>query len=190
MKRSTTDSFILTLKLNTSSDDEAVLCHRMECGRAIYNALVRHAIKAVASLRQDKAYQDALSRCLADKKDKPAVKKLSDIRESYGLTEFAFHQYVKTLQKCYAADIDSLTAQKIASRVWDAVWNVLFGKGRKLHFCKYGNFMSLEGKNNASGIRGFIGMGLLSSRRCAKVITMPGNLWLIVLNTAGSFGSR
>ena len=114
MKRSTTDSFILTLKLNTSSDDEAVLCHRMECGRAIYNALVRHAIKAVASLRQDKAYQDALSRRLADKKDKPAVKKLSDIRESYGLTEFAFHQYVKTLQKRYAADIDSLTAQKIA----------------------------------------------------------------------------
>ena len=153
MKRSTTDSFILTLKLNTSSDDEAVLWHRMECGRAMYNALIRHAIKAITSLRQDKAYRDVLSRRLADKKDKQAVKELSDIREAYGLTEFAFHQYVKTLQKRYAADIDSLTAQKIASRVWDAVWNVLFGKGRKLHFCKYGNFMSLEGKNNASGIR-------------------------------------
>ena len=153
MKRSTTDSFILTLKLNTSVYDEAVLWRRMECGRVIYNALVRHAIKAIASLRQDKTYRDALSRCLADKKDKPAVKKLSDIREAYGLTEFSFHQYVKPLQKRYAADIDSLTAQKIASRVWDAVRDVLFGKGRKLHFCKYGNFMSLEGKNNASGIR-------------------------------------
>ena len=142
MKRSTTDSFILTLKLNTSSD-----------GRAIYNALIRHAIKAVASLGQDKAYRDALSRRLADKKDKQAVKELSDIREAYGLTEFAFHQYVKLLQKRYAADIDSLTAQKIASRVWNAVRNVLFGKGWKLHFYKYGNFMSLEGKNNVSGIR-------------------------------------
>ena len=50
MKRSTTDSFILTLKLNTSSDDEAVLWHRMECGRAMYNALIRHAIKGSAML--------------------------------------------------------------------------------------------------------------------------------------------
>ena len=99
MKRSTTDSFILTLKLNTSSDDEAVLWHRMECGRAMYNALIRHAIKAITSLRQDKAYRDALSRRLADKKDKQAVKELSDIREAYGLTEFAFHQYVKTAAK-------------------------------------------------------------------------------------------
>ena len=121
MKRSTTDSFILTLKLNTSANDEAALWHRMECGRAMYNALIRHAIKAVASLRQDKAYRDALSRRLADKKDKQAVKELSDIREAHGLTEFAFHQYVKLLQKRYAADIDSLTAQKIASRVWNAV---------------------------------------------------------------------
>ena len=138
MKRSTTDSFILTLKLNTSSNDEAVLWHRMECGRAMYNALIRHAIKAITSLRQDKAYRDALSRRLADKKDKQAVKELSDIREAYGLTEFAFHQYVKLLQKRYAADIDSLTAQKIASRVWDAVRNVLFGKGWKLHFANTG----------------------------------------------------
>ena len=99
MKRSTTDSFILTLKLNTSANDEAALWHRMECGRAMYTALIRHAIKAVASLRQDKAYRDALSRRLADKKDKQAVKELSDIREAHGLTEFAFHQYVKLLQK-------------------------------------------------------------------------------------------
>ena len=153
MKRSTTDSFILTLKLNTSVYDEAVLWRRMECGRAVYNALIRHAIKAITSLRQDKAYRDALNRRLADKKDKQAVKELSDIREAYGLTEFTFHQYVKLLQKRYAADIDSLAAQKIASRVWAAVADVLFDKGKKLHFCKYGNFMSLEGKNNASGIR-------------------------------------
>ncbi len=49
--------------------------------------------------------------------------------------------------------IDSLTTQKIATAVWQSVETVLYRKGRSVHFQKLEQLCSLEGKNNASGIR-------------------------------------
>lgn len=37
--------------------------------------------------------------------------------------------------------------------MWKATASVLYGKGRRLHFKKYGQLRSLEGKSNTSGIR-------------------------------------
>ena len=153
MKRSVTPSFVLTLKLNTSKDDERILMKRFFYGWKIYNVLVRHVSKAAHSMRQDAKYRDAMRRYLENKKASDIKKELSDIREQYGLSEYALHKFVKLQQKRYAADIDSLTAQKIASHVWQAVQDVLFDSGRAVHFQKWMEFHSLEGKNNQSGIR-------------------------------------
>ena len=153
MKRSATPSFVLTLKLNTSKDDERILMKRFFCGWKIYNVLVRHVRKALSSMRQDAKYRDAMRRYLENKKASDIKKELSDIREQYGLSEYALHKYVKLQQKRYATDIDSLTAQKIASHVWQAAQDVLFDSGKAVHFQKWVEFHSLEGKNNQSGIR-------------------------------------
>ena len=153
MKRSATPSFVLTLKLNTSREDEWILMRRFFSGWKIYNVLVRHVRKAINSMRQDPNYRDAMNRYHEDKKSKAVKKELGDIREQYGLTEYALHKYVKLQQKRYAADIDSLTAQKIATHVWQAAQDVLFDSGKRICFRKWQNFCSLEGKNNQSGIR-------------------------------------
>ena len=153
MKRSATPSFVLTLKLNTSKDDERILMKRFFYGWKIYNVLVRHVSKAAHSMRQDAKYRDAMRRYLENKKASDIKKELSDIREQYRLSEYALHKFVKLQQKRYAADIDSLTAQKIASHVWQAVQDVLFDAGGKISFRKWQDFCSLEGKNNQSGIR-------------------------------------
>ena len=49
--------------------------------------------------------------------------------------------------------LDSLTAQKLASRAFTAVKEYQFGKRGKPRFKRYGWMSSLEGKNNASGIK-------------------------------------
>src|SRR3954451_17279096 len=49
--------------------------------------------------------------------------------------------------------MDSATGQKIASAAWDAVEDLLYGKGKQLHFKKFGQMDSVEGKSNQSGIR-------------------------------------
>ncbi len=70
-------------------------------------------------------------------------------------TEYHIHNYVGILRNsCWIGDhIDSLTAQKIATRAFDAVSDYEFGKHGKPRFKRRGWMSSLEGKNNKSGIR-------------------------------------
>ncbi len=49
--------------------------------------------------------------------------------------------------------IDALTANKLASRAFNAVNLTVVGKAKKVRFKRYGEITSLEGKDNSSGIR-------------------------------------
>lgn len=57
------------------------------------------------------------------------------------------------MQKHFSDNIDSHTAQKIASSLWKAYYKLFYGNSKKIHYKKYGNLNSLEGKSNKSGIR-------------------------------------
>lgn len=157
MKRASTPSFVLTLKLNTSASDDAALAYRFLCGVRMYNVLVKHCRKQLSMLEEDKTYR----RLLAKRKDaglskaeKNAINQtLSDIRMEYGLSMYQLEDYAKLQQHRYHKHIDSLTAQKIADSVWRSVEKYLFGNGHTVHFCRQDDFLSFEGKNNVSGIR-------------------------------------
>ena len=56
------------------------------------------------------------------------------------------------MQKHFKNNIDSFTAQKIATRCFNAFKNVLH-KCNKVYFKKYGEMDSIEGKSNNTGIR-------------------------------------
>ena len=45
-----TESFVLTLKLNTSPEQDQWLSHAFWCGQQIYNVLVRHCRKQLRKL--------------------------------------------------------------------------------------------------------------------------------------------
>ena len=88
------------------------------------------------------------------KKDKNRInQELADIRRGYGLSEYQLHAYVSVQQRRYKKFIDSDVAQKIASSVWRSVEKYLFDNGKCIHFRKYDEFESMEGKKNTSGMR-------------------------------------
>lgn len=149
-------TFTLTLKLNTSPADVRILEERFFHGFRMYNRLVRHARKALSGLRQDKRYRTALKAYL-EETDVGQKKKLSmefsALRQEYGLSESQFHGWIAVQQRKEKRFIDSFTAQKLASRAWTAVEAVLFRKGRSIHFVKLMDFVSMEGKSAASGMR-------------------------------------
>ena len=162
MKRSGSPSFILTLKLNTSPDDEKILSDRFFCAFLMKNRLIRHARKRLSSMRQDPEYRNMMKKRhdLADKNDRDSKKLLADvnldlkdIRLRYGLSEYQFHEWIRLQQHLYAVEIDSFTAQKVATSVWQSVETVLFRKGKSIRFQRLEALSSLEGKNNAAGIR-------------------------------------
>ncbi len=60
MKKSTTDSFILELKLQASREDLKFLDRVFYYGFRLYNTMVKHAIKQISKLRKDPQYQEAI----------------------------------------------------------------------------------------------------------------------------------
>ena len=157
MKRTSTPSFVLTLKLNTSASDDAALAYRFLCGVRMYNVLVKHCRKQLSVLEEDKTYRRLLAERMnagLSKTEKNAINQsLAGIRMDYGLSMYQLEDYAKLQQHRYKKHVDSLTAQKIAGSVWRAVEKYLFGSGQTVHFCRQDDFLSFEGKNNVSGIR-------------------------------------
>ncbi|WP_319995391.1 hypothetical protein [Trichococcus shcherbakoviae] len=69
------------------------------------------------------------------------------------MTEYALHAYIGRMREAYKKHINSFTAQEIASVVWTNASSLLYVKGKKVCFKKFGQLESLEGKSNATGMR-------------------------------------
>lgn len=72
----------------------------------------------------------------------------------FRLSEYSLHEDIAVMQKVFKKNIDSFTAQKIASNIWKAFHKLLYGNEKTVHFKKYSNGLNfLEGKSNGTGIR-------------------------------------
>lgn len=147
-------NFIVLFPLKVEKYQEDILDKRFEIGRRIYNSLVNVTQKRYKEMIKTKKYRNLLSSLSGDKrKDKPIWKEISDIRKEYGLTEYSFHEDVRQMQKHFKDNIDSFTAQKIATTLWKSYDKLFFGNGKRVYFKRYGELNSLEGKSNKTGIR-------------------------------------
>ena len=147
-------NFIVEFPLKTEKYQENVLNKRFEIGRKIYNSLVNVTQKRYKEMIKTKKYRTLLSSLTGNKKcDKEIWKQINDIRKQYGMSEYSFHEDVKKIQKHFKDNIDSFTAQKIATTLWKSYDKLFFGNGTRVYFKRYGELNSLEGKSNKTGIR-------------------------------------
>lgn len=147
-------NFTVQFLLKTEKYQEDILNKRFEIGRQIYNSLVNVTKKRYKEMTKTKKYRNIMLQFTGNKKeDKNIWKQVNDIRDQYCMSEYSFHNDVKKMQKHFSNNIDSNTAQKIASNLWKAYEKLFYGNGGKIHYRKYGDFNSLEGKSNKSGIR-------------------------------------
>ena len=147
-------NFIVEFPLKTEKYQEDILNKRFEIGRHIYNSLVNVTQKRYKEMIKTKKYRTLLSSLTGNKKsDKEIWKQINDIRKQYGMSEYSFHEDVKQMQKYFKSNIDSFTAQKIATELWKSYDKLFYGNGKKVYYKKYGEFNSLEGKSNTTGIR-------------------------------------
>jgi hypothetical protein len=147
-------NFIVQFPLKTEKYQEDILDKRFEIGRKIYNSLVNVTQKRYKEMIKTKQYRNLLNSLSNDKtKDKDTWKQINKIRKEFGMSEYSFHEDVKKMQKHFKDNIDSFTAQKIASALWKAYDKLFFGNGDRIHYKKYDSLNSLEGKSNNTGIR-------------------------------------
>jgi hypothetical protein len=145
----TLSNFILTLQLDTQKYQEDILNKRLEIGRNIYNACLKELYRRYDHMKESKEYRKIVKM----DKGKERNKKFNEVNKKYGLTEYSLHEYVKPMQHHFKKNIDSFTAQKIATRCFKAFQNLIFHKSSKVYFEKYGKMNSVEGKSNKTGIR-------------------------------------
>ena len=146
--------FTVQFPLKTEKYQEDILDKRFEIGVQIYNSLVNITQKRYKEMIKTNRYRSLISQLSGDKtKDKPIWEQINEIRKQFGMTRFSFYKDVQRLQHHFSNNIDSRTAQKVASNLWMAYEKFFYEKGERLHYKQYNSLNSLEGTTNTRGIR-------------------------------------
>lgn len=151
MGKSTTPSFVVSLQLLPSKEDEQELEYRFRAGAHLYNLCVKEARKRAHKLLKDAEYKARRKAYSGTKEERDA---LLEIRAQYGLAgNYSLESYIKEGRKKFAKHLDSDTCAKISLAVWSATAEFLFKDGERIHFKKVRDFRSMESKTNKQGIR-------------------------------------
>ena len=142
-------NFILTLKLDTENFQEDILNKRLEISRNIYNGCLGELYKRYNHMKESNEYRKVLNMT----KGKERNTNFNELNKQYGLTEYSLHNFVKPMQKHFKDNIDSFTAQKIATRCFSAFQKLMLHQSNRVYFKRYGEMNSVEGKSNRAGIR-------------------------------------
>lgn len=175
-RKSTKESkpnFVLTLKLDTEKYQEDILDKRLDIGRRIYNACLNELNKRYGAMVQSKEYQQAMK---LPKSGSVRNRALKELISKYQLTEYSLHDFVQPMQDHFKKNLDSHTVQKIATRCFNAFKGKLYHTAKKIHFRKYGEVQSLEGKTNTSGIK-FRNNALVWNDLSIKVLVDPLDIY-------------
>ena len=149
-------NYIVQFPLEVEKYQRDILEKRFEIGRDMYNSLLKKMFKRYKEMVKTKVYRELMFKISQEKdnKEKKALyKELESIRKENGFNEYSFHKEIKDMQKFFKKNIDSFTAQKIASQGWRAFEDLFYGRGEKIHFKEKDEFKTLEGKSNGTGIR-------------------------------------
>jgi hypothetical protein len=154
-------NFVLTLPIHTELWQQHILDKRLNIARQLYNDCLNEGLKRIKRMRSSQKYRHWIKQS----KSKERTKTLQDLLKKYGVNEFSLINYIATPRKVFKNQkklllnghiskehIDSFTAQSTVKRVWKSLEGYLF-EGKKVHFKRYGELDSVEGKTNDSGIR-------------------------------------
>ncbi|HLQ10143.1 MAG TPA: hypothetical protein VK134_00980, partial [Ktedonobacteraceae bacterium] len=153
MKKSKAPTFLLELLLLVDAGQANRLRAHFEAARCLYNALLGEALKRLRAMRADPAWQEARAIQQAHKQERKEA--FARLRQAYGFSEYALHEFVKTANCSWIADhIDAMLAQTLATRAYQAVNRVCLGKAKKVRFKSRGRGLdSVENKWSRSGMR-------------------------------------
>jgi hypothetical protein len=152
MAKSTTASFITSIPLVVTSQNEAELLSRFQAGRQLYNALLNESMTRMKLVQKSSHYQ--LAKTLP--KAKARTEAFAVARKQYRYSEYDIQAYATVVANAsmwIAQKVDSNTQQKLATRAFQASEKVLFGRAKKVRFKVPSRFRSMEGKTNKQGIR-------------------------------------
>jgi hypothetical protein len=148
-----TPSFLLELPLEVDAGQAKRIRGHLEAGRQFYNAVLSEGQRRLRRMRDDPAWQGARALPRACGHERAAA--FHALREQYGFSEYALHEYAKTARQSWIAEhLDAVLAQTLASRAYDALNRVCLGLAHRVRFKSRGRGLSsVENKRNDTGLR-------------------------------------
>ncbi|MFZ3578887.1 RNA-guided endonuclease TnpB family protein, partial [Virgibacillus sp. DJP39] len=130
MVRNAKPTYTIEFSLHIPSWQQHRLEKKFKIARTVYNSCLGEALKRHKAVKSDKEYR----RLLKKPKCKERDSQLSTIRLNYGFSEYGIHSFVKSVRRKFKEHIGSFEAQKLATRAFQAVEKLHFGKSKKVHF--------------------------------------------------------
>lgn len=167
MAKQSSPSFVLTLELEKNPMLFSRIADELEICRVMYNTVLGNYLKLEKQMKRTKSYKKlirqykGISKKLIHDEENPTLlqekkhiqQQLKALRETYQLTEYASHDWVKAIRNHFGNKVNAAVAQKIATRAWLTFQKKLFGKAKKVRFIPKGAMESFEGKTNITGWR-------------------------------------
>ncbi|MDL4842113.1 transposase, partial [Aquibacillus sp. LR5S19] len=172
MARNTTPTYTIEFPLHLPTWQQHRLEKKIKMARMVYNSCLGEALKRHRAVKSDKEYR----KLLKENKSKERDDQLAAIRVTYGFSEYGIHRFVKFSQQKFREHIGSFEAQKLATRAFQAVEKLHFGKSKKVHFKNSTDDISVENKSNKTGLR-FAEGAILWGAKPTKKNPKPKN-WL------------
>ena len=149
MARRCTPTYTIEFPLHIPAWQKHRLEKKLKIARTVYNSCLGEALKRHKNVNADKEYRTLLKEAKSKERDK----RLSEIRLANDFSEYGLHDFVKAVQHKFKENIGSFEAQKLATRAFQTVEKLHFGKARKVHFKKFDDDISVENKSNNTGLR-------------------------------------
>lgn len=151
-------TYTLKLALDLSQADKDFIAKYFRILDDIYDACVNVALRRLHKLKMDSEYQKAVKEVQAANKAKKQCKEAREIirakHNEYGYTEYALHEKVAEMKKHYNCDgLGIHECQKQATKAWQAVEKLHYGKSKYITKHRRKDETSVEGKSNKTGLR-------------------------------------
>ena len=148
-----TPTFLLELPLEIHAGQAKRIRGHLEASRQLYNAVLSEGQRRLRRMRADLSWQAARAIPPIRKHERAAA--FRALREQYGFSEYALHEYAKRARQTWLADhLDAVLAQTLATRAYRALNRVCLGEARRVRFKSRGRGLSsIENKRNDTGLR-------------------------------------
>src|SRR5271156_2225698 len=145
------DSFVFEMFLKTKPEEIRILLARFDAAKHLYNACLRESLRRLDLVKESRDWQAA--RKLPRSKERS--KFFREALKKQQFSEYSLHTFAKdTAKLCFIGDhLDSQVIQKVATRAWSSTDEYCKGKKGRPRFKRKGQFSSVEGKSNVTGIR-------------------------------------
>ena len=158
MPKASTPSFVLELPLQVSSSDERLLARGVfEAGKRLNNALLQEGLACIERIRQDSDWATARGMPRKTEQQRKArAEAFRAVRRKHGFSDYDFQALAVACKNAagFAGRLATHLAQKLGTKVYKALDAHLLGlRGRPRFKGKRRPLHSLEGKNNAAGLR-------------------------------------